>query len=57
MEILQGIAASPGYAIGKAIVFEREDVPVRKGFVPENQVEVDSKTLTEISASARLGNR
>jgi len=45
MEILQGVAASPGYAIGKAVVLDREDVPVRKGFIPEDQVESELSRL------------
>jgi len=45
MEILQGVAASPGYAIGKAVVIDREDVPVRKGFIPEDQVESEVSRL------------
>ncbi len=53
MEILQGVAASPGYAIGKAVVFDREDVPVRKGFVSEDQVESEVARFIEAVEQAK----
>ncbi|MHC4247657.1 MAG: phosphoenolpyruvate--protein phosphotransferase [Planctomycetota bacterium] len=53
MEILQGIAASPGYAIGKAVVFDREDVPVRKGFISEDQVESEVARFIEAVERAK----
>ncbi|HHN46625.1 MAG TPA: phosphoenolpyruvate--protein phosphotransferase [Planctomycetes bacterium] len=39
MEILKGIGVTPGYAIGEAFVFEREDVLVRGRFVKEGDTE------------------
>jgi len=39
MVILKGIAASPGFAIGRAAVMQREDVPVRERFVRPERVE------------------
>jgi phosphotransferase system enzyme I (PtsI) len=53
MEILQGIAASPGYAIGKAVVFDREDMPVRKGFVAEDQTESEVARFIEAVERAK----
>jgi phosphotransferase system enzyme I (PtsI) len=39
MVILKGIAASPGYAIGRAAVIQREDMPVRERFVRRERIE------------------
>jgi len=53
MEILQGIAASPGYAIGKAVVIDREDAPVRKGFISEDEVKSEVERFTEAVERAK----
>jgi len=43
MEILHGIGVTPGYAIGEAFVFEREDVLVRGRFVGADEIEKEVK--------------
>lgn len=53
MEILKGIAASPGYAIGRAIVLEREDAPVRERFVPPERVEAEVERFDAAVLKAR----
>lgn len=47
MDILKGIAASPGIATGIAFMMEREDIPVRERFIPEDHVEAEAKRFEE----------
>jgi phosphotransferase system enzyme I (PtsI) len=47
MVILKGIAASPGYAIGRAAVVQREDVPVRERFVRPERIETEVERFNE----------
>ncbi len=53
MEILKGIAASPGYAIGQAMVMGREDVPVRERFVPRERAEAEVRRYEEAVSLAQ----
>lgn len=41
MEILKGIGVSPGYAIGEAVIFEREEALIQGRFVPPEEVDAE----------------
>lgn len=53
MEVLKGIAASPGYAIGRAVVIERENAPLRERFVPQDKVEEEVERFEAAILQAR----
>ncbi len=46
VETLKGIAASPGYGIGPAYIFDREDVPVTKRFISPERVDREVARFT-----------
>jgi phosphotransferase system enzyme I (PtsI) len=53
METVKGIAACPGYAIGRAVVLDREDVPVSKRFIPPGLAESEVERFTEAVERAK----
>ena len=53
MEILKGIAASPGYGIGRTVVVGREDVPIGERFVPRERVEAEVRRYEEAVSRAQ----
>ncbi|HJL19442.1 MAG TPA: phosphoenolpyruvate--protein phosphotransferase [Sandaracinaceae bacterium LLY-WYZ-13_1] len=52
-QVLEGIAASPGLAVGKVVVFDRSSVPVPRRRVPDERIDAEVARLEAAMEAAR----